>query len=907
MTAQLASKMRHGGYQSNYNSHDKNKHNGHKNNKNNKFKSGGKNNGFNGRDNQNKNNGYNSLKNGHNGNNGHHGHKGQSGGYNNTQNNGSQNGYKFKAPESKFNWKQSNSYTENSNGGLKERKTSFFQNRSNSIDNQNTYKSKNILNSDADHKYQSGDKRRNSEPNFHPNKKPHTSNLTSPEKSSNPANLPRSRNNSTSSNSASNNQKPETDCVSGIPKPKISLSEFCPSTYSSWQQRAVNKGQISCGFHNRGNTCFLNSTIQVLLHTPALWSYLVDDYENERVAENKLGFTEKSEKPACNMLAVLKSQIARSYNKSATFAIVPQGPLETLQQVAKMMRIGRQEDAHEYLRYVLDAMHKQLLWEAKLAGKIRDIKKECLHVKSTTRIHRIFGGYTRSRIKCSVCKNTSDCFEPCLDLQLDLKNSRHIKETLRKFCKTEYLQNDNMYQCERCKRKVNATKQMSIAQAPQILTLQLKRFDMMSMSMFSNKLKHKIDYQQVLDISEFMSAEHNCKEMKYELYGVLVHSGFSCNSGHYYSYCKNPKGKWHCYNDSNVSQSSIHQVLNQDEAYLLFYNKITVSDQADVASAKVQSPTTSSKPTFALKAKIENDRKIRMEQDKTDSEKSQNVEIPPKMRPAFIGPAMPSSSIAVIGPQLPKTEEGTKEEPMIGPMLGPAKPQHLLAKVESKSETKQELKSESKPIRKVELKPKLESISELKAEQKPEQKVEQKPESKVDRISVQKNVQKTVQKPVQKPDQKSDPKPDTASKLPQPKLKLPEFISKSTPTKPLSTKSLLKLSPTKNSPKNSFPVKSVKSLVQYEDSSSTDSNDSKDSKGNSKRDQFLKRKQARMNKLGSLLEVDSNKTLNGNKTTPVKKLAGASQVKSGYASPGVSRPFSGLNMTNGSKLNGKKN
>ena len=133
---------------------------------------------------------------------------------------------------------------------------------------------------------------------------------------------------------------------------------------------------------------------------------------------------------------------------------------------------------------------------------------------------------------------------------------------------------------------------MSIAQAPQILTLQLKRFDMMSMSMFSNKLKHKIDYQQVLDISEFMSAEHNCKEMKYELYGVLVHSGFSCNSGHYYSYCKNPKGKWHCFNDSNVSQSSIHQVLNQDEAYLLFYNKITVGDQADVASVKVQSPAT---------------------------------------------------------------------------------------------------------------------------------------------------------------------------------------------------------------------------------------------------------------------------------------------------------------------------
>ena len=145
-----------------------------------------------------------------------------------------------------------------------------------------------------------------------------------------------------------------------------------------------------------------------------------------------------------------------------------------------------------------------------------------------------------------------------------------------------------MYKCENCKRKVVATKQMSIAKAPQILTLQLKRFDMMSM--FSNKLKHKIDYQQVLDISQFMSEEHKCREMRYELYGVLVHSGFNCNSGHYYSYCKNPKGKWYCFNDSYVHQSSIHQVLNQEEAYLLFYNKITVDEKSE-EHVKVENQT----------------------------------------------------------------------------------------------------------------------------------------------------------------------------------------------------------------------------------------------------------------------------------------------------------------------------
>ena len=40
----------------------------------------------------------------------------------------------------------------------------------------------------------------------------------------------------------------------------------------------------------------------------------------------------------------------------------------------------------------------------------------------------------------------------------------------------------------------------------------------------------------------------------YQLYGVLVHFGFSCHSGHYYCYIKNSNGIWYCMNDSQVRQ-----------------------------------------------------------------------------------------------------------------------------------------------------------------------------------------------------------------------------------------------------------------------------------------------------------------------------------------------------------------
>ena len=38
----------------------------------------------------------------------------------------------------------------------------------------------------------------------------------------------------------------------------------------------------------------------------------------------------------------------------------------------------------------------------------------------------------------------------------------------------------------------------------------------------------------------------------YQLYGVLVHSGFSSHSGHYYCYIRNSTGVWYCMNDAQV-------------------------------------------------------------------------------------------------------------------------------------------------------------------------------------------------------------------------------------------------------------------------------------------------------------------------------------------------------------------
>lgn len=57
--------------------------------------------------------------------------------------------------------------------------------------------------------------------------------------------------------------------------------------------------------------------------------------------------------------------------------------------IAKPFRQGRQEDAHEFLRYFVDALQKSCL-----QGLPSNLDP---HSKATTVVHKIFGGYHRSQ------------------------------------------------------------------------------------------------------------------------------------------------------------------------------------------------------------------------------------------------------------------------------------------------------------------------------------------------------------------------------------------------------------------------------------------------------------------------------------------------------------------------------
>lgn len=318
--------------------------------------------------------------------------------------------------------------------------------------------------------------------------------------------------------------------------------------------------RVGAGLHNLGNTCFLNSTVQCLTYTPPLANYLLSK-EHSRACHQS-GFC---------MICVMQNHIIQAFANTGN-AIKPVSFIRDLKKIARHFRFGSQEDAHEFLRYTIDAMQKACL---------NGYPKLDRQTQATTLVHQIFGGYLRSRVKCSICKSVSDTYDPYLDIAVEIRQAANIVRALELFVKPDVLSGENAYMCAKCKKKVPATKRFTVHRTSNVLTLSLKRFANFS----GGKITKDVGYPEFLNIRPYMSQSSGDPVM-YGLYAVLVHSGYSCHAGHYYCYVKASNGQWYQMNDSMVHSSNIKVVLNQ-QAYVLFYLRIPETKKnADGQSTK---------------------------------------------------------------------------------------------------------------------------------------------------------------------------------------------------------------------------------------------------------------------------------------------------------------------------------
>lgn len=307
---------------------------------------------------------------------------------------------------------------------------------------------------------------------------------------------------------------------------------------------------IGCGLQNLGNTCFLNSVLQCLLYTAPFGNFLLLK-EHSRICKIEGSFC---------VLCELERLIGACFTPQRGHSVAyPKGIAYNLKAIGKQFRPGRQEDAHEFLRFLLESVQKSLVNGRKMDNKL----------KETSILYRIFGGSYESSVTCLSCKHVSRVFEPWLDISLEIKNCDSLQRALKHFTVPEKLHSSNKYKCDSCTAYVEAYKQMLFERLAPILTIQLKRFTA------THKIGSFIAFPEQLDMTPFCTKtlqERTHESLLFDLYAVLVHQGSSCISGHYYAFVKGTNGFWYSMNDSSVSQVSLKTVLNQN-AYILFYSR----------------------------------------------------------------------------------------------------------------------------------------------------------------------------------------------------------------------------------------------------------------------------------------------------------------------------------------------
>jgi ubiquitin carboxyl-terminal hydrolase 8 len=338
-------------------------------------------------------------------------------------------------------------------------------------------------------------------------------------------------------------------------------------------EKYKNKGLS--GLANLGNTCFINSCMQIISHTYELNSFLEDESYKKKI------------KKIYDSALLLEWDNLRKIMWNSNCVISPGKYIKTIQKVASLKGMELftgylQNDLQEFLLFLIDCFHNSLSREIKMTisgiieNKTDTIAVKCfemvknMYSKEYSEVWNLFYAVHVSEISDL---NTGEQLqltpEPyfMIDLPIPANNkSPSLIDCLNYYVEGEILKDENAWYNDNTNEKVNIRKKIQFWSFPNILVIDFKRFN--------NKLQKNqilitfpIDY---LDLSNYVIG-YKSESYKYELYGICNHSG-GVMGGHYTAYVKNANNKWYHFNDTSVTEIDVNEIVST-KAYVLFYRK----------------------------------------------------------------------------------------------------------------------------------------------------------------------------------------------------------------------------------------------------------------------------------------------------------------------------------------------
>tara|TARA_B100000900_G_scaffold166850_4_gene141657 strand:- start:904 stop:1929 length:1026 start_codon:yes stop_codon:yes gene_type:complete len=329
------------------------------------------------------------------------------------------------------------------------------------------------------------------------------------------------------------------------------------------------------GLANLGNTCYINSCMQILSHC----------YNLDHIIESK---TEEHLNSINDSLLFSEWKNLKNMMWSKNCIIAPHRFIKCVQSVSSEKNLElfsgfAQNDLHEFLIFLIDCFHNSLTRKVSMSvvGNIHNDKdmlaKECykmikeMYSNTYSELLNLFYAIHVSVIK-SLDNKTILSFRPepfCLiDLPIINKKGCSLYDCFDLYTVSELLSDDNAWYNEKTNKKEDVYKQLLFWNLPEILIIDLKRFDN-----FNKKINTLVDIPIYnLDLTKYVIGYNN-DSFKYNLFGICNHSG-GCLGGHYTSFVKNANNKWYHFDDTSVTEIPESKLIST-QSYCLFYQKIT--------------------------------------------------------------------------------------------------------------------------------------------------------------------------------------------------------------------------------------------------------------------------------------------------------------------------------------------
>ena len=369
------------------------------------------------------------------------------------------------------------------------------------------------------------------------------------------------------------------------------------------------------GLKNIGSTCYMNATLQCLLHVNELITYFIEEYPKDQQQLAKInndvasggdisraffnlvmGVNENSELVMSKKNLKPKTKKKSGFNILGVFgfdndyddssydrAFAPTDFKRTLGNHNPQFKKFEANDSKDLILYLLQTMHEELNYYGNVNKRLKYIPNQYniyetynhfitnYNTNNFSKISLLFYGTYQNTTTCLVCRKKLYNFQKFEFISFGLyyyhEKKFNILNGFQDNANPTVLKGDNKFLCNNCKKLQDAKTECKIFEPPLKLLINLD---------YGKNKKYqpsKIEFDEEIDITKFVEFDYKQK-IRYRIIGVCTHYGHSGSYGHYVAFCRNTQtNTWYEFNDSFCSECNKKEIY-RGSPYLLLYERI---------------------------------------------------------------------------------------------------------------------------------------------------------------------------------------------------------------------------------------------------------------------------------------------------------------------------------------------